>query len=85
MPRREHHDGSIRWGHPYYRAVYMMVTNPIYAGTYAYGRTQIVRDVDAEGNRKVHRRFKAMAEWESFCMATIQRIFRRKPSSASNG
>lgn len=64
VPRREHHDGSIRWGHPYYRAVYMMVTNPIYAGTYAYGRTQIVRDVDAEGNRRVHRRFKAMAEWD---------------------
>jgi len=64
LPRRERSDGRIRWEQAYYRAVFTMITNPIYAGIYAYGRSETVTDVDAQGSRKTRRRFKAMAEWD---------------------
>jgi excisionase family DNA binding protein len=63
LPRRDQ-SGSIRWEISYYRAVYLMLTNPLYAGTYAYGRTQVADSVDENGQRKVARRVKTMAEWD---------------------
>jgi DNA invertase Pin-like site-specific DNA recombinase len=64
MPRRDHRGGGIRWEQPYYRAVYLMLTNPIYAGTYVYGRSAIVNDVDADGRHKSRRLLKAVAQWD---------------------
>jgi DNA invertase Pin-like site-specific DNA recombinase len=64
MPRREFRGGSIRWEQPYYRAVYLMLTNPIYAGTYAFGRSSVVRDIDSDGKRKTRRVRKAIAQWD---------------------
>jgi DNA invertase Pin-like site-specific DNA recombinase len=64
LPRRERSGGRIRWEQAYYRAVFTMITNPIYAGIYAYGRSETVTDVDAQGSRKTRRRFKAMADWD---------------------
>ena len=64
LPRRERSDGGIRWQQAYYRAVFTMVTNPIYAGIYAYGRSETVTDFDAQGSRKTRRRFKEMADWD---------------------
>jgi len=61
VPRRNFHDKTIRWERAYYRAVYLMATNPIYAGTYVYGRTRMVHDLDGEG-RRVHRRIRGAAE-----------------------
>jgi DNA invertase Pin-like site-specific DNA recombinase len=62
LPRRERSNGSIRWDAAYYRAVFTMITNPIYAGIYAYGRSEMVTDVT--GSRKMRRRFKTMADWD---------------------
>jgi len=64
FPRREVNGRSIRWEVPYYRAVYLMLTNPIYAGTYAFGRSKAVCDVDAQGNRRTRRQMRPMAEWD---------------------
>ncbi len=64
FPRRERSDGGIRWEQPYYRAVFTMITNPIYAGTYAYGRSETVSFLDAHGARRNRRRHKAMADWD---------------------
>jgi DNA invertase Pin-like site-specific DNA recombinase len=64
FPRRARSGGAIRWEVPYYRAVFTMITNPIYAGTYAFGRSEFVTDIDASGARKVRRRFKTMASWD---------------------
>jgi DNA invertase Pin-like site-specific DNA recombinase len=64
FPRRERSDGGIRWEHPYYRAVFTMITNPIYAGTYAYGRSETITNIDARGSRRNRRRHKAMADWD---------------------
>lgn len=63
FPRRERANDSIRWETPYYRAVYKMLVNPIYAGTYAWGRTETVTDVDLDGTCKTRRRDKPVAEW----------------------
>ena len=64
FPRRERSDGCIRWELPYYRAVFTMIINPIYAGTYAYGRSEAITNIDARGARKTRRRSKAMADWD---------------------
>jgi hypothetical protein len=64
LPRRERSDSRIRWQQAYYRAVFTMITNPIYAGIYAYGRSEIVTDFDTQGSRKTRRRFKEMADWD---------------------
>jgi excisionase family DNA binding protein len=57
-------DGSIRWIKPYYRGIYTLLTNPIYAGAYAYGRSEPVVEIDADANTRVRRRAKPMAKWD---------------------
>lgn len=37
--------GPVRWVPPTYRAVHAILTNPCYAGTYAYGRRRVQRRV----------------------------------------
>lgn len=64
FPRREQSAGGIRWEQAYYRAVFTMITNPIYAGTYAYGRSETVTSIHDDGSRKTRRRHKAMADWD---------------------
>ena len=64
FPRRERSDGSIRWETPYYRAVYLMLLNPIYAGTYAWGRSEVVTDIEPDGSRRIRQRLKAVAQWD---------------------
>jgi DNA invertase Pin-like site-specific DNA recombinase len=64
IPRRHCSDSSIRWEKPYYRAVYLMLTNPIYAGTYAYGRSRVVYDIGRNGVRKTRSEIKPLADWD---------------------
>jgi DNA invertase Pin-like site-specific DNA recombinase/transposase/uncharacterized small protein (DUF1192 family) len=64
FPRRDISDRSIRWERPYYRAVYMMLTNPIYAGTYAWGRSKVVTEVEPDGTRRTRQRSKPRDEWD---------------------
>jgi len=53
----------ITWQKPRYHVIYLMLTNPMYAGIYAYGRRQAQVDPLAK-SRQVHR--KARADWEVF-------------------
>ena len=48
---------------PRYHVIYLMLTNPMYAGIYAYGRRQTQVDPLAK-SRQIHR--KARADWEVF-------------------
>ena len=41
--------GPIRWVAPTYHAVHQILTNPVYAGAYTYGKTRYQRYVDAHG------------------------------------
>jgi DNA invertase Pin-like site-specific DNA recombinase len=61
VPRRNSGDRTIRWEPAYYRAIWMLATNPIYAGTYVYGRSRVVHDVDGKGRRS-HRQVRAASE-----------------------
>ena len=60
-------DGEARgvvWRLPAYNIVHNILTNPVYAGAYAFGRTK--SQVSVEGGRKRIRRgvHKPMAEWD---------------------
>jgi hypothetical protein len=41
--------GPIRWVTPAYTALHHILTNPVYAGTYTYGKTKYERYVDEHG------------------------------------
>jgi hypothetical protein len=55
---------SIVWKLPVYNTVHHILTNPIYAGAYAFGRTGS-RVTIADGRKRVVRGYKRdRAEWE---------------------
>lgn len=66
LPSQRLHRGIgrvITWQRPRYHVIYQMLTNPMYAGIYAYGRRQELID-PVEKTRHVLR--KARSEWEVF-------------------
>jgi hypothetical protein len=48
MPAR----GEIRWTEPSYTAIHHVLTNPVYAGAYIYGKTRQETVLDEAGTRK---------------------------------
>src|SRR5262249_23038947 len=40
---------QLEWIVPSYAAIYSVLSNPVYAGAYVYGKTRNERDVDAQG------------------------------------
>jgi hypothetical protein len=47
-----HQGGEIRWVEASYTAIHQVLTNPVYAGAYVYGRTRHEIVLDATGGRK---------------------------------
>lgn len=47
LPRRAGSDRQVRWVKPTYKAVHDILTNPVFAGAYAYGRKQTERRVES--------------------------------------
>src|SRR5579863_2791717 len=41
--------GTIRWVAPTYHALHQVLTNPVHAGAYTYGKTRFERYVDEQG------------------------------------
>src|SRR5262249_7370071 len=54
---------EIRWVTPTYTAIHHVLTNPVYAGAYAYGKTRRERYVDADGAIKQRMRHLPRSEW----------------------
>ena len=54
---------EIRWVAPTYTAIHKVLTNPVYAGAYAYGKTRCERYVDAEGSIQKRIRRLPRADW----------------------
>ena len=54
--------GEIQWKRPNYGTVYRILTNPIYGGAYAYGKTDARSITKAENTRKRDRR-KPRDQW----------------------
>src|SRR6202051_1096019 len=55
--------GPIRWVAPTYHAVHPILTNPVYAGAYTYGKTRYQRYVDAHGAVRKRIRHLPMEQW----------------------
>ncbi len=54
---------DIRWVAPTYPAIHKVLTNPVYAGAYVYGKTRHERYVDADGSIQKRIRRLPRAEW----------------------
>src|SRR6201997_1291951 len=52
FPLQAHYGSNIRWVDPSYIAIYHMLTNPVYAGAYAYGKSRRDVTLDRCGARK---------------------------------
>jgi hypothetical protein len=50
-------EGEIDWKRPTYQTVYQMLTNPVYGGAYAYGKTEHVTEYEnGEPRRRCHQK-----------------------------
>jgi DNA invertase Pin-like site-specific DNA recombinase len=56
LPRKASSDRQVRWETPKYKAIHEMLTNPVYAGAYAYGRKRTERRVENGVVRERQRR-----------------------------
>jgi DNA invertase Pin-like site-specific DNA recombinase len=63
FPLRAHMKSEIRWVAPTYTALHHVLTNPVYAGAYAYGKCSHERYVDEEGRLRKRTRHLPQAEW----------------------
>ena len=55
--------GPIRWVAPTYHALHQVLTNPVYAGAYTYGKTRCERYVDENGTVRKRIRHLPMEQW----------------------
>jgi DNA invertase Pin-like site-specific DNA recombinase/uncharacterized protein YndB with AHSA1/START domain len=55
--------GEVRWVEPSYHQVHSVLTNPVYAGAYAYGKTRRERYVDEHGQPRKRIRRLPREEW----------------------
>jgi hypothetical protein len=55
--------GPIRWVAATYHAIHQILTNPVYAGAYTYGKTRYERYVDAQGAVTKRMRHLPMEQW----------------------
>src|SRR5882672_8565516 len=61
VPAREA-SGIIAWKRPHYSSIYSILTNPVYGGAYAFGRTESGSRYEAGRSRNVSRR-RPREEW----------------------
>ena len=63
FPMQTHYGAPIRWIDPSYTAIYHVLTNPVYAGAYAYGKSRRQITLDATGRPKRRIRKLPRSEW----------------------
>src|SRR5215469_16681367 len=63
FPTRTHMKSEIRWVVPTYTAIHAVLTNPVYAGAYTYGKFHREQYVDDQGRLRQRTRLLPMAEW----------------------
>ncbi len=63
FPAQYNYGSAVRWGTPTYTAIHSILTNPVYAGAYVYGKTRHERTLDAEGRIKRRSRKLPMSQW----------------------
>ena len=63
FPLRRFGSGEVEWVTPSYHQVHSVLTNPVYAGAYAYGKTRRERYVDEHGAPRTRIRHLPRADW----------------------
>jgi len=63
FPLQDGPQGQIRWVAPTYTALHHILTNPVYAGAYTYGKTRTERYLDALGAVKKRMRHLPLEQW----------------------
>jgi DNA invertase Pin-like site-specific DNA recombinase len=63
FPLQMHEHAEIRWVEASYHAIHQVLTNPVYAGAYVYGKTRTETMLDASGARKKRRRYLPREQW----------------------
>jgi DNA invertase Pin-like site-specific DNA recombinase len=63
FPRRLGESGDIRWSEPEYSAIYGVLSSPVYAGAYAYGRTHRETVLDEKGTCRKRVRHLKREQW----------------------
>ena len=64
FPLQMHARAEIRWVEASYTAIHHVLTNPVYAGAYVYGKTRRDIIVDATGARRKRIRRLPRSEWQ---------------------
>jgi len=63
FPLRAHMRSPIRWVAATYTAIHQVLTNPVYAGAYAYGQSRPQRYVDEQGRVRKRTRLLPQSQW----------------------
>ncbi|HVC76280.1 MAG TPA: recombinase family protein [Candidatus Micrarchaeaceae archaeon] len=63
LPNRRFPTSDVQWVTATYHAIHMVLTNPTYAGAYAYGRTKRERYVDDGGRIRQRMRHQPREQW----------------------
>ena len=66
FPSRRNARAEVRWVTPTYTKIHEVLTSPVYAGAYIYGRTRFERFVDDNGNVRKRIRKRPQSEWPVF-------------------
>jgi len=64
VPLQMHQGEEIRWVAASYTAIHHVLSNPVYAGAYAYGKTRRETMLDASGARRIRVRHLPQSEWQ---------------------
>src|SRR6266540_3062657 len=64
FPLQMHQNAEIRWVEASYTAIHHVLTNPVYAGAYAYGKSRQETMLDAAGVRRKRVRQLPRSEWQ---------------------
>src|ERR1700730_5505678 len=64
FPLQMHQNAEIRWVEASYTAIHHVLTNPVYAGAYAYGKSRQETMLDATGARTKRGRHRPPPDWQ---------------------
>jgi DNA invertase Pin-like site-specific DNA recombinase len=64
FPRQATFEKRTRWIRPYYGAIRHTLGNPLYTGSYVFGRTKRIKELDEQGNPRSRQKTQAMEDWD---------------------
>ena len=76
FPLQTHARAPMRWVAPTYTAIHAVLTNPVYAGAYAYGKSRTEQFVDEQGIVRKRIRMLPRAEWAVLIHGASRRLYR---------